>query len=39
MIITFSINMALNTLNCVWLNKMVKIAKKMAGVGASKKKD
>lgn len=37
MIITFAINMALNTLNCVWLSKMVKIAKKMAGVGAKKK--
>lgn len=36
MLLTFLINMALNTLNCVWLSKMVKIAMKMAGIGGSK---
>ncbi|XBW35245.1 hypothetical protein QEN19_000809 [Hanseniaspora menglaensis] len=41
MFATFLINMALNTLNCIWLSKMVRIAMKMAGLGknSSLKKD
>lgn len=38
MFLTFLINIALNTLNYIWLGKMVKIAKKMAGIGGSSSK-